>query len=1034
MGRTRTIVVAACLGIGLLAPVATVCAQTSKLQDQITEHVRKLAEARAAHHTRDLVLELIGLGYLYREAGRMQDALDCLNEALPIEQKAGNEISQAMTLNTLGRVYTDLGQEDKALALFEQALPMWRSAGISQGEANALTSMGRAYNNLGRRPEALKRLNEALSIWNTIDSGQGQGHQSLRQLMVQKRMDQALPNMRDALGRAGEANTLDNLGQTYSGMGQGKEALDYFNKALPIWREEKELGGEALTLNNMGRVYADLGQKRESLDVFNRALEIWRTVGNRPGEALTLNNTGRLFRDLGQHETALNYYNQALPVWREVRNRIGEALVLNDIGRAYADLGQGRKALEYFDQSSPIWRETGSRRGEAMTLNNAGRVWSDLGEAAKALDLDYRALAIWREVQDRRGEALALMTIGWACYAQKDPDKALASTMAALALAKATGDPEVEGGIETSLMVGFRDLHRREEAILFGIDAVNSYQQIRKNISGMDKDLRAGFAQSKSSTYRILAELLVQADRLGEAERVLDLLKEQELKEVVRGAGGAPEDKAEPLKLSPTQQAAQNQLEIPEKAAAALTDLSVEYARLSASATRSPQDTARMKALESKIEAANGEVSDFFRKTLYPQLAQQAGTQDANALLSREKSEVSRLQTTLAALGPHVMGVRMLLGDEHAYAIVVTAQARKKFELKATPAELRSKVLQVRDDLRTPASDPRPHLAELYAMAVAPLGEELSALEGGSQDKGRVPTLLWSLDGALRYVPMAALYDGRRYMAERFNNILFTPESYGHMAAPADTGKAALRMLAMGLSKSYGGLPALPGVLAELDGVAHDPAVPESHGPLDGMLLPNERFTYAALKTQLGAGSTFSVVHIASHFVLESESGKEPYLMLGGDSAGEPGGYQLTLSKLEDSAISFHGTRLLTLSACSTAKGDVAKDGLEMDSLGMIAQQKDAEAVLATLWDVNDASTSRLMSDFYARWVKGPAEGKAEALRQAQLAFLRGPATSPGAGSDRGVQPVGDSTAAPRNSGYAHPYYWAPFVLIGNYQ
>ena len=56
----------------------------------------------------------------------------------------------------------------------------------------------------------------------------------------------------------------------------------------------------------------------------------------------------------------------------------------------------------------------------------------------------------------------------------------------------------------------------------------------------------------------------------------------------------------------------------------------------------------------------------------------------------------------------------------------------------------------------------------------------------------------------------------------------------------------------------------------------------------------------------------------------------------------------------------------------------------------MIAQQKDAEAVLATLWDVNDASTSRLMSDFYARWVKDPADGKAEALRQAQLALLQG--------------------------------------------
>ena len=129
----------------------------------------------------------------------------------------------------------------------------------------------------------------------------------------------------------------------------------------------------------------------------------------------------------------------------------------------------------------------------------------------------------------------------------------------------------------------------------------------------------------------------------------------------------------------------------------------------------------------------------------------------------------------------------------------MTAQARKKFELKATPAELRRKVLQVRDDLRNPSSDPKPHLAELYAMVVAPFGAELSALEKSPQDKGHVPTLLWSLDGAMRYLPMAALYDGQHYMAERFNNILFTPESYGHMTASADSDKAALRVLADGI-------------------------------------------------------------------------------------------------------------------------------------------------------------------------------------------------------------------------------------------
>ena len=222
--------------------------------------------------------------------------------------------------------------------------------------------------------------------------------------------------------------------------------------------------------------------------------------------------------------------------------------------------------------------------------------------------------------------------------------------------------------------------------------------------------------------------------------------------------------------------------------------------------------------------------------------------------------------------------------------------------------------------------------------------------------------------------------------------------------------------------------------------MVHDPAVPDSHGPIEGKLLPNEQFTLAALKAELGTGKSFPVVHIASHFVEETGSGDEPYLMLGGEASGAAEGYALTLSKMQDSTISFHGTELLTLSACSTAKGDAGRDGQEMDSLGMIAQQKDAEAVLATLWDVNDASTSRLMGDFYARWVRGPAEGKAEALRQAQLALLHSTKTSTAVADERGLvateKPGSPQSKAnePHPTGYSHPFYWAPFVLIGNFQ
>jgi CHAT domain-containing protein len=960
-------------------------ASSQSVQDQINQQLQKLAQIRSQKpsNTQDEATALTTLGGLYRQVGQLQKALDCYNQTLQLVQNSPDPASQARALDNIGRVLTDLGQEQKALDLFNQALPLWRKASNRRGEALTLNNIGRVYENMGQNQKALEFFNQSMLIWGEVG-----GHSD------------------------GEASTLNNIGRAYSNMSQETQALDYYNQALPVWRQTGNKSGEAQTLNNIGKSYMGLGQLQKTLDYDSQALTIWRAIGNREGEASTLNALGRIYFDFGQKQKSLDFYNQALAAWREVGYKSGEARCLNDMGVTYAALGDEPKALDSFQKALPITREAADRPGEALTLNYIGTAYTVMGQQQKAVDYYVQALPVWQEVKNQHGEAFDLFCLGKAYLDLGQPEKAVPENLAALSVAKAAGDPDLQGGIDTALMYDFAKQNQLEEAILFGTDAINSFQEIRKNIAGVDEELQAGYTNTRSGAYRKLAELLVQTDRLSEAERVLDMLKEEELKEVVRGAADDAAAKTAPLKLTDTQQKAESDLATPEKTAESLTALNIEYASLVAKDKRTVDEDARLKTLDKSIEDANSQVSTFFAKTLYPELAQKSGAQDANAMLSRERSDVTQLQNTLADLGPRVIGIRLLFGEDHIYAIVVTAHTREKFELKVKPADLRVKVLHVRDDLRSPYSDPKAQLQELYGIVVGPFESELKALEQSSPDKDHVPTLLWSLDGVLRYLPMAALYDGRQYMLERFNNVLFTPESYGHMGSAASAAK--LRVLAMGLSKSYGDLPALPGVIPELEAVVHDPSVPDSHGPMDGRMLPNDQFTFAALKEQLGTGKTYPVVHIASHFVEDDDSGEEPFLMTGGDDAGSDKGYELTLSRMEDSPISFHGTQLLTLSACSTAKGNATQDGREVDSLGMIAQQKDAGAVLATLWDVNDASTSKLMSDFYSRWVAHAADGKAESLRQAQLALLRGP--------------------SPQQATYSHPFYWAPFVLIGNYQ
>ena len=93
----------------------------------------------------------------------------------------------------------------------------------------------------------------------------------------------------------------------------------------------------------------------------------------------------------------------------------------------------------------------------------------------------------------------------------------------------------------------------------------------------------------------------------------------------------------------------------------------------------------------------------------------------------------SLLQNSLAKLGPDVMGIRLLLGDDHAYAIVVTANSRKKIELPASSADLRAKALEAVHVLSSPSTDPRPQLNQLYAMIVAPLEGELKTLAAAQE-------------------------------------------------------------------------------------------------------------------------------------------------------------------------------------------------------------------------------------------------------------------------------------------------------------
>jgi len=172
------------------------------------------------------------------------------------------------------------------------------------------------------------------------------------------------------------------------------------------------------------------------------------------------------------------------------------------------------------------------------------------------------------------------------------------------------------------------------------------------------------------------------------------------------------------------------------------------------------------------------------------------------------------------------------------------------------------------------------------------------------------------------------------------------------------------------------------------------------------------------------------VVHVASHFVFRPRTERDSFLLLGD-------GTRLNLGELRQGDYNFTAVDLLTLSACETAVGGQRADGKEVEGLGTLAQKQGAKGVIATRWKVADTSTGKFMQHFYRLRQAGLT--KADALRQAQLLLLYGEerANSQAPETPRTVvslrrHPEGDFIPDPK-APYAHPYYWAPFILMGNW-
>ena len=246
-----------------------------------------------------------------------------------------------------------------------------------------------------------------------------------------------------------------------------------------------------------------------------------------------------------------------------------------------------------------------------------------------------------------------------------------------------------------------------------------------------------------------------------------------------------------------------------------------------------------------------------------------------------------------------------------------------------------------------------------------------------------IETLVFVLDGYLRGIPVAALHDGDRYLVERYA-VALTP---GLQLLDADVlALDNINVLAGGIAESRQGFASLPGVKQEVAKIAE---LAPTDAILDGDFT-RDRFQ------ELAQTAAYPLVHIASHAQLSSRA-EDTFLITWNDRINVKDLDSLLLSRRD------RPIELLVLSACQTAVGD-NRAGL---GLAGMAVRSGARSTVATLWAVQDDSTADAIGEFYTALKQGNTS-KAKALQQAQLTLLH-------------------------SSQYSHPFYWAPFVLVGNW-
>jgi CHAT domain-containing protein len=753
------------------------------------------------------------------------------------------------------------------------------------------------------------------------------------------------------------------------------------------WRPS-DRNGEAQTLNNIGEVYWSLGEIRKALEKLNEALPLRRTVGDRRGEAQTLNNLGLVYWSLGEMQKALEKHNEALPISRAIGARKVEAETLADIGGVYLSLGEMQKALEKYNEALPLRRMVGDRRGEATTLTNIGQVYDALGETQKALEQYNDALLLRREIGDRSGEADTLL--GIARVEQKRGNLTQARQLIEQAI-----------GLIESLRTNIAGQELRASCFASRHEFFESYidvlMQMRKQNPAAAFDALA-LAVSERARASSLLELLTEARadiRQGVDSSLLE--RERSLQQRLNAKAAA-------------QVSLLNRKHTPEQADAAAKEIvaiTAEYEEIQAQIrTRSPRYAAltqpqplglteiQQQALDEDtllLEYALGERRSYLwfvsqrsinSYELPPRAEIEAATRRVYELLTVRPKRWAPPDPQLIAQARTLS--RMLLGP-------VASQLSGKRLVVVAPGALSYlpfTALPLPEDKKRPDGDYEPLIAKHEVVSI-PSASVLAIIRRETAGRQRAAKSI-----AVLADPVFEESDPRLDEAKKGNS---SGKTLATRAADAEYSELTRAIRTMNFPDARAGFVRLPFSRYEADSLFA--LTPKGTG------LKATDFNASRALALSGQLSQYRILHFATHGLLNSERPELSGLVFSLiDREGKPQDGFLRLHEVYNLQLN---ADLIVLSACESGLGkEIKGEGLIGLTRGFM--YSGAPRVVASLWNVDDLATAELMKHFYQGMLKDGLPAGA-ALRAAQLELSR-------------------------QKRWASPYYWASFVLHGEWK